>query len=481
MAIAVEMPKLSDTMEEGVVSEWLAEEGDAVEAGDVIAQVETDKATMDLEVFDDGVLLKKVVAEGATVPLGELLVVLGEEGEDPADVLEEYGAGGDGAAAEAEVPAEEDEETDAEADEETAEAEADQEEFDQQEAETEDGAEEGATEEEQEAGTRRAVSEDGGAQAKEATREAPSDNGRIRASPLARSMAGENDIDLAGVEGSGPQGRIIKRDIEAILSGEKEAAPAEEAAPGGDGAFERPAEAVPQAEEDLYEAEPISQMRKAIARRLSASKFTAPHFYLTVDVDAGPLMDAREELNELAERQERPRLSVNDLITKASAVALKSHPQVNASYLEEEGEVRRYHPVHVGVAVAVEEGLLTPVVRHADRKGLAQIAEETRDLAEKARNKELQPEDYEGATFTTSNLGMYGIEEFTAIINPPNACILAIGAVREVPVVEDGEVVPGRRMKLTLSCDHRVVDGATGADFLETLQSLLEEPMGLLL
>ena len=483
MAIAVKMPKLSDTMEEGVVSTWLAEEGDAVEAGDVIAQVETDKATMDLEVFDDGVLLKKVVEEGATVPLGELLVVLGEEGEDPSDVLEEYDAGGDGAAAETEAPAEEDE----------AETEAGQEEGDEEEDPEED-EDVGAHRREASAPGAHAAApapENGDTQAEETGPEQTQpparagENGRIRASPLARRMAGENDIDLAGVEGSGPQGRIIKRDIEAILSGEKEAAPAEpEAVPapaGGDGAYERPAEAGPQSEEDLYDAESISQMRKAIARRLAASKFTAPHFYLTVDVDAAPLMNAREQLNDRAERQEGPRLSVNDLITKASAVALGSHPQVNASYLEEEGEVRRYHPVHVGVAVAVEEGLLTPVIRHADRKGLGRIAEETRELAQKARNKELQPEDYEGATFTTSNLGMYGVEEFTAIINPPNACILAIGAVREEPVVEDGKVVPGQRMKLTLSCDHRVVDGATGAAFLQTLQGLLEEPMGMLL
>ncbi|PSR00431.1 MAG: pyruvate dehydrogenase complex dihydrolipoamide acetyltransferase [Bacteroidetes bacterium QS_9_68_14] len=463
MAIAVEMPKLSDTMEEGVVSTWLAEEGDAVEAGDVIAQVETDKATMDLEVFDDGVLLKKVVEEGATVPLGELLVVLGEEGEDPADVLAKYG--GDGAAAEAPTD------------------EADEEEL----SGAEETPEDEAPHEDEDAGTKHdgASHENGSAPADESEDEAtpqqpqqpaPSgENGRLRASPLARNMASENDIDLAGVEGSGPQGRIIKRDIEALLSGEKEAAPAgPEATPAGDGAHERPAEAVPQPEEDLYEAEPISQMRETIARRLAASKFTAPHFYLTVDVDAAPLMDAREQLNALAEEREQQRLSVNDLITK-------DHPQVNASYLEDEGEVRRYKQVHVGVAVAVEEGLLTPVVRHADGKGLAAIAEETRTLAGKARDQGLQPEEYEGATFTTSNLGMFGIEEFTAIINPPNACILAIGAVREEPVVENGEVVPGQRMKLTLSCDHRVVDGATGAKFLQTLQGLLEEPTGMLL
>ena len=482
MAIAVEMPKLSDTMEEGVVSAWTAEEGDAVEAGDVIAQVETDKATMDLEVFDDGVLLKKVAEEGQAVPLGELLAVLGEEGEDISGLLEEHGVEATGAASD-------DTGDDKEASEEKkADEDAGEEEADQEEADQEAAAEESDTEEDEDGGTRRAASGNGDVQGESDTEESepagktPSGNGRVKASPLARRMASENEIDLAGVEGSGPQGRVVKRDIEAVLSGEKEAAPAEEKAPaGGDGAFQRPSEAMPQDAEELYDAEPISQMRKAIARRLAASKYTAPHFYLTVEVDAARLMKGRERLNALAEEQERPRLSVNDLITKACAVALKSHPQVNASYLEDEGEVRRYNQVHVGVAVAVEEGLLTPVIRNADEKGLAQIAEETRALAEKARDKKLQPEEYEGATFTTSNLGMYGIEEFTAIINPPNACILAIGAVREVPVVEDGAVVPGRRMKLTLSCDHRVVDGATGADFLQTLQGLLEEPMGLLL
>ena len=453
MAIAVEMPKLSDTMEEGVVSSWLAEEGDEVEAGDVIAQVETDKATMDLEVFDDGVLLKKVVGEGEAVPLGELLAVLGEEGEDVSDLLEEHGV--DGASADTEKAEEEEDEE---------EASTDQEEGEDEEAAAEEADAEEATDEEA---------------SRAAPSKASSDNGRIKASPLARRMASENEIDLASVEGSGPQGRVIKRDIEAILSGEKEAAPAE--APAGDGAYQRPSEAVPQSEEELYDAEPISQMRKTIARRLAASKFTAPHFYLTVDVDAEPLMEARKSLNELTEEQERARLSVNDLITKACAVALKAHPQVIASYLADEGEVRHYRQVHVGIAVAVEEGLLTPVIRNADEKGLAQIAEETRELAGRARDKDLQPEDYEGATFTTSNLGMYGIEEFTAIINPPNACILAIGAVREEPVVEGGEIVPGQRLKLTLSCDHRVVDGATGAEFLQTLQGLLEEPMGLLL
>ncbi len=225
----------------------------------------------------------------------------------------------------------------------------------------------------------------------------------------------------------------------------------------------------------------ISQMRKAIARRLAESKYTAPHFYLTIDVKMERAIAVRKQLNALAESEDRPKISFNDLITKACAVALRQHPQVNASYLAEEGEIRRYSNVHIGIAVAVDEGLVTPVLRNADRKGLAELATETRTLAGRARERKLQPDEMAGSTFTTSNLGMFGIEEFTAIINPPNACILAIGAIRDVPVVEDGEIVAGKRMKVTLSCDHRVVDGATGAQFMATLRQYLEEPLHMLM
>lgn len=491
MATPIEMPKLSDTMEEGVLSAWLADEGDAVSAGDVIAQVETDKATMDLEVYDDGVLLKRVADEGANVPLGALIAVLGEEGEDISDVLAEYDAGGDGAAAEAdEADTDEDEEADAEAADEN------------QDTAEEEATEEDESDEDEDVGTRRAASgeeappEDEAAQedtdAQESKKQesgAPSasENGRVKASPLARRMAQENDLDLAAIDGSGPRGRVVKRDVEAALeegtaapAKEKEAAPSGDGQPGEEPAYQMPSQVAPDGQE-LYEAQPISQMRKTIARRLAESKYTAPHFYLTVDIDMAAAADFRAELNELSERRDGPRISFNDLITKACAVALKSHPQVNASYLEDEGEIRFHKPVHVAVAVAVEEGLLTPVIRNADQKGLGQISKETRALAEKARDKKLQPEDYEGSTFTTSNLGMFGIEEFTAIINPPNACILAIGAVRDEPVVEGREVVPGKRMRVTLSCDHRVVDGATGAQFLADVKDFLEEPKSLLL
>ncbi len=463
MAIPVDMPKLSDTMEEGVLVAWLADEGDQVSAGDVIAQVETDKATMDLEVFDDGVLLKKLVEEGDAVDIGALIAVLGDEGEDISPVLEEFGVGGD--AANGAADAEEAEATD--------------------EAEAPDDAP---------ATAEGAPSGDGAAQQEPvpAGDGAPEeDDGRIKASPLARRMASQNELDIATIDGSGPQGRIIKRDIEEALEA-KEAAPVEEAPAEEDAApaveeeeqapaYQRPGDVVSVDDEDLYEAVPLSQMRKTIARRLAESKFTAPHFYLTIDIDMEGTIAFRKQLNHLTEEQERPKVSFNDIITKACAVALRKHPDVNSAYLEKEGEIRYYNQVHVGVAVAIDEGLVTPVIRHADRKGLAQIAEETREMAGRARDRKLQPAEMEGATFTTSNLGMFGIEEFTAIINPPSACILAIGAIRDEPVVKNGEVVPGKRMKVTLSCDHRVVDGAVGSAFLNTLQQHLEEPMNLLL
>ncbi len=428
------MPKMSDTMEEGVLVAWLKEEGEEIAAGDVIAQVETDKATMDLEAYDDGVLLKRVIGEGDAVPIGALIAVLGKAGEDISGVLARYEQGGDGAAKASAPPV-------------------------QQEPAPAPAA--------------NPASLGDGAPARSAPQPAaraaapPEGDGRLKVSPLARKLAGDHGLDLAAIRGSGPEGRIIKRDVEAALA-QQEAAPARRPEPVL-------AEAAP------YEAVRLSQMRKTIARRLAQSKFTAPHFYLTADIDMEQAVDFRQRLNVLAEQQERPKISFNDLITKACALALRRHPFVNASYLEEEGEIRQHRAVHVGVAVAIDEGLVTPVIRHADQKGLGQIAEETRALAERARERKLQPDEMAGSTFTTSNLGMFGIDEFTAIINPPNACILAIGAIRDVPVVRDGQVVPGKRMKVTLSCDHRLVDGATGAQFLGTVRQYLEEPLHLLL
>ncbi len=403
-------------MEEGVLVSWNVEEGAHISAGDIIAQVETDKATMDLEVYDDGVLLKQVIAEGDAVPIGALIAVLGAEGEDISEILARYqgpSGNGSGPATEAVTPAE--------------------------------------------AVTQPAVEE---AQ----VAEPEVDQGRVKSSPLARRIAQEHGLDLGSVAGSGPEGRIIKRDVEAALK--------------------TPVRTVKPAKVEHTTGatvERISQMRKTIARRLSQSKFTAPHFYLTVDIDMDRAVAVRNQLNEVAAAQGRGKVSFNDLITKACALALRQHPYVNGAYLEEAGELRLYDEVHIAVAVAIDEGLITPVIRNADRKGLAEIAEETRRLADRARNRELQPEEFTGGTFSTSNLGMFGIEEFTAIINPPNACILAIGAIRDVPVVKDGAVVPGKRMKVTLSCDHRIVDGAVGSRFLADVKRYLEEPLSMLL
>ena len=430
MPIPVEMPKMSDTMEEGVLVAWLAEEGDAISSGDIIAQVETDKATMDLEVYDDGVLLKKVIPAGAAVPIGGLIAVLGKAGEDISGLLAGYD-GAAGAPVEAATP----------------EAPA---------PSAGDGAVQIATED---------VASDTAS---------TGDDGRLKSSPLARRLAGEHGITLQQVAGSGPEGRIVKRDVEAAI---RQHTPAPGVSPG----YRMPTTMIEMPAEDVSEAVRISQMRKTIARRLSESKFTSPHFYLTVDVDVERAVAARARINKQAEAAGGVKISFNDLVTKACALALRVHPAVNASWGEQEGVIRQHGHAHVAVAVAIDDGLVTPVIRHADRKGLAQIATETRELAKRARDRTLQPEDWEGSTFTTSNLGMYGVEEFTAIINPPNACILAIGAIRDEAVVKEGAVVPGKRMKLTLSSDHRVVDGAVAAAFIGTVRSYLEEPLSMLL
>ncbi len=456
MAIAVEMPKMSDTMEEGVLVAWLADEGQAVTAGDVIAQVETDKATMDLEVYDDGVLLKRVVGEGAAVPIGALIAVLGAKGESADAVLAQYGsASGDGApstAASDAAPA----------------------------TDTVPGVPAGY------GGADAPVAAPAVAESQAAATSAPpADGSRVKASPLARRMAEEAGVNLSAVAGTGPEGRVVKRDVEAAMGRAPEAAPA---APPAAVPAAMPAEVPATVAPFPVPAAPvggtdvrITQMRKTIARRLTQSKFTAPHFYLTVEVDMERATAVRADLNAHAEAQGLGKVSVNDFVTKACAAALRRHPMVNASYLEDEGVIRQHAEAHVAIAVAMPEGLLTPVVRNADTKGLAQIAAETRDLATRARQGTLDPSEYAGSTFTTSNLGPFGIAEFTAIINPPNACILAIGATRDVPVVKDGAIVAGLRMTLTLSCDHRVVDGATGAAFLGDVRALLEEPMRMLL
>src|SRR6056297_593674 len=434
MAEKIEMPKLSDTMEEGVIASWNVKEGDKVESGDVIAEVETDKATMEVEVFDAGTILKIMVNEGDAVPLGGTMAIIGEEGEDISDLLGDD----DEASGEKEKAAETEEKEKASA------------------SENGSGKKESFDPILGDLDKKKETSQE-----KEKTQSSGDDDGRIKASPLARNMAKDKGIDLSDVQGSGPDGRVIKKDIEEYEPSEKPSAPS--------------TVDVPSFEDTESEDIKVSQMRKAIARRLSESKFSNPHFYETIDVDMESAIEARKKLNEVSE----VKISFNDIVVKAASAALRRHPDVNSSWLGD--KIRKHGDVNVAVAVAIDEGLMTPVINHSDKKNLRQISVETKELAGKARDRKLQPEEMEGSTFTISNLGMFGIEEFTAIINPPNACILAVGAIRDVPVVKDGEVVPGKRMKMTLSSDHRIVDGAKAADFLNTLRELLENPLSMLL
>jgi pyruvate dehydrogenase E2 component (dihydrolipoamide acetyltransferase) len=435
MAIVIDMPKLSDTMEEGVIAKWNVKEGDKVSSGDIIAEVETDKATMDVEVFDSGTVLKIFPKEGEAVPLGGKMAIIGDEGEDISDLIGDDSAGSDSAKKD---DGKKTDSEDKESKPDPKESKDDKKSFDPLFSEV--------------SGDSKKTESDSGDD---------DSDGRIKASPLARKMASERGIQLSDVSGSGPHGRIIKKDIEDYKEKPEEKAPA--------------AEYTPPAESSGHEDIPVSQMRKAIARRLGESKFTSPHFYETIDIDMKKAVEARESLNTM----DGVKISFNDIVVKAVAVALKRHPAVNSAWMGD--FMRRHNDVHIAVAVAVPDGLLTPVIRHTDKKGLYQIGQEVRELAGKARDKKLQPDEMEGSTFTISNLGMFGIEEFTAIINPPNACILAVGAIRDVPVVENGEIVPGKRMKVTLSSDHRIVDGAKAAEFLQTLRSLIENPMNMLL
>jgi pyruvate dehydrogenase E2 component (dihydrolipoamide acetyltransferase) len=425
MAIVIDMPKLSDTMQEGVIAKWNVKEGDKVNSGDVIAEVETDKATMDVEVYDAGTVLKILAKEGEAVPLGGIMAIIGKPGEDISALL-----GGKPSAASAAAAEPAPDKKDASA--------------------GSNGKHEQSFD---------PILGDLGSKIVPAV----SDD-RVKASPLARKMAEEQGLDLGKIKGSGPEGRIVKSDV---MSAELTPARVAASAP----AAKAPVQMASAEDEDIR----ISQMRKTIARRLAESKFTSPHFYETIDIDMKQAIAAREQLNAISD----VKISFNDFVVKACAVALRRHPKVNTSWLED--VIRMNGSVNIAVAVAVEDGLLTPVIRNADHKGLRQISVETKDLATRARDKKLQPEEWEGSTFTISNLGMYGIEEFTAIINPPNAAILAVGAIRDVPVVEKGQVVPGKRMKVTLSSDHRVVDGATVAEFLSTLRHLLENPSSMLL
>jgi pyruvate dehydrogenase E2 component (dihydrolipoamide acetyltransferase) len=432
-ATVIRMPALSDTMTEGVINKWNFKVGDTVKSDDSLADVETDKATMEVVGYEAGTLLYIGPKEGEAAPVNGIIAIVGKAGTDITPLLSDDEA----------APA-------AKAEEEAPSAEAAP-------AEAESDSPADAT---------------------------SSDDSRVKASPLARKIAKEKGINLNDVKGSAEGGRIIKKDVEEYVPATKAAAPAPvavaAAAPAETGApapaaKPAPAPLAPYTGEEKYTEKPVSQMRKVISKRLSESLFTAPHFYVTMSIDMDQAIAARTRINEVAP----VKISFNDFVLKACAVALKQHPAINSSYLGD--KIRTNEHVHIGVAVAVDEGLLVPVVRFADGKSLSRISAEVKDFAQRAKAKKLQPADWEGSTFTISNLGMFGVEEFTAIINTPDACILAVSGIQQVPVVKNGAVVPGNVMKVTLSCDHRVVDGATGAAFLQTLKSLLEEPVRLLI
>ena len=413
MAEVVRMPKLSDTMTEGVVAAWHKKVGDKVKSGELLADIETDKATMEFESFQNGVLLYIGVEKGKGAPVDSILAILGNEGEDISALIAEEAK--KGASAKEEVKVE---------------------------------AEEKVVEEKPVAKLETVQTPQNTSPNQSVT---TSNDGRQKISPLAKKLAEDKGISINNVKGSGDNGRIIKRDIDNFKSNGSSMA-----------SF---------VDVESYTEETVSQMRKTIARRLAESKFTAPHFYLTMEIEMDEIMKAREAINTVAE----VKISFNDLVIKAVAASLRKNPKVNSSWLGD--KIRYNNHIHIGVAVAVEDGLLVPVVRFADGKTLSQISTEVRTFVAKAKDKKLQPSDWEGNTFTISNLGMFGIEEFTAIINPPDACILAIGGIKPSPIVKNGQIVAGNIMKVTLSCDHRVVDGATGATFLQTLKHNLENPV----
>jgi pyruvate dehydrogenase E2 component (dihydrolipoamide acetyltransferase) len=426
MAEIIYMPKLSDTMTEGVVAEWTKNVGDKVSSGEVLAEIETDKATMEFESFYDGVLLHIGVEKGKAAPVNAILAIIGKEGEDVKAILA-AATTAPASDSKAEVPA----------------------------TPSPEPVKESAAP---------AASAQTPVTAAPVAAAAPiassNSNGRVFASPLAKKLAEEKGIDISRVAGTGDSGRVVKRDVDHYVPYTPAAGSAMISAPVNG--------------TESYTDETVSQMRKTIARRLAESKFTAPHFYLTLDIDMDNAIAARKSINATGE----VKVSFNDMVVKAVAMALRKHPAINSSWFGD--YIRRNNHIHIGVAVAVEDGLLVPVVRFADSKGLSQIGEEVKVFAQKAKDKKLQPIDWEGNTFTISNLGMFGIEAFTAIVNPPDSCILAVGGIKEVPVVKNGQVVPGNVMKVTLSCDHRVVDGASGASFLQTFKAYMENPVMML-
>ena len=419
-ASVIKMPKMSDTMTEGVIAAWIKNVGDSVSSGDILAEVETDKATMELESYEDGVLLYRAVEAGKGVPVDDVIAIIGEAGADYKTLLKAESA-------------------------------------------------------------KKAVSQDVAVAPVEAPKAAApvqatspvappapvavtsSSNGRVIASPLAKKLAAEKGYNLAQIPGSGDHGRIVKRDVETYV-------PA--SAPLIQGSV-----AASTAMVESYEDIPASQMRKAITKSLNASQFGAPHFYLTMEIDMDKTIEARKSINESAD----VKISFNDIVVKAVAAALRKHPDVNSSWVSETNSIRMNHHVSVGVAMAIADGLVVPVVKFADTKSLSQISAEVKDFAGKAKSKKLGLDEMQGNTFTVSNLGMFGIDQFTSIINAPESCILAVGGIKQVPVVKDGQIVPGNIMKVTLTCDHRTVDGAVGAAFLQTLKGFIEDPVRILI
>lgn len=421
----VRMPKMSDTMEEGVVSAWHKKVGDTVESGELMADVETDKATMEYESYNDGTVLYLGAAEGESVKVDGILAVVGEPGADFESLIK--------------------------ADSQSIEA---------------------PVESKEEIKEPNVVETASMVKATSSPSPVASSNGRVKASPLAKKLAADKGIDISQVQGSGEGGRIVKRDIESFVPAQS--MPSAQAAESAEASSSAPVQLPQIVGEESFEEVKLSQMRKVIARRLGESKFNAPHFYLTMEINMDKAIEARKSMNEISP----VKISFNDMVIKAAATALRKHPGVNSSWLED--RIRTNHHVHIGVAVAVDEGLLVPVVRFADSKPLSHISAEVKDLGGKAKSKKLQPQEMEGNTFTISNLGMFGIEEFTAIINPPDACIMAVGGIKQTAIVKDGQLAIGNMMKVTMSCDHRVVDGAVGSAFLQTFKSLLEDPVRIL-
>jgi pyruvate dehydrogenase E2 component (dihydrolipoamide acetyltransferase) len=400
MATLIAMPKLSDTMDEGIILKWVKKEGQEIKQGEILAEVQTDKADMELEAYDGGIVRKLFVPEGAGVPVGRPIAIIGTADEDISAMLQASGTAAPKKSAHADSPAPQ-----------------------------------------------------AAAPAPSAAALAPArEEGRLKASPLAKKLAEELQVDIAAVTGSGPNGRIVKQDVKLFASQPS-------ASPGGRLIQNRADTAVP-----------LTLMRKTIAKRLTESKVTAPHFYLNYEVEMKKVIEFRSTINASVDAK----ISFNDLIVKAVASALRKHPDVNATFAGD--KIIRHGSVHIGIAVAIEEGLITPVVRDADQKGLSEISAESKELATRARDKKLKPEEFSGGTFTVSNLGMFGVDSFTAIINPPEGAILAVGSIVEKPVVENGQIVVGARMMMTLSCDHRVIDGATGAQFMQDLKKFLENP-----